>query len=512
MTTAGIQDLPTHDTDVLVVGAGPTGLMAGLVLARRGVPAIVIDGKTGPTRESRALAVQARTMEIYDQLGLAEQVIAGGYAALNLQVGENADPVGFSIESVQEGDTPYPGLQIFEQSRNEELLAGSLESEGAPVRWRHRLVALLSGTDADDAGVRALVEGPDGLEVIRARWCIGADGAGSSVRHAMGAAFDGVTDDATFYVADLLGVEGLPDHSLAARFGRASFALFFPLGPGGHARIISMAPGPEAEQAVALEHAREDLGITFSEVQWFSAYRVHHRVASTFRKGSVILAGDAGHVHSPVGGQGMNTGLQDAHHLANLLADVAAGHRDISALDEYERDRRRVALFLVQVTDRAFSVIAGQGRGTAMLRRGASGLVASLAPKVLRTGLGGRLGGLLGQYRIHYHLAPSGRRAPAWAEDDLVGRRLPPAGSNLDALRSFTWQLHSYGATVARPDVPSWVEGPADHGVDPSGRLRSDRLYLVRPDGFVAASIPLDDGVADGAALDDALAAASVLR
>ncbi|MER7169760.1 FAD-dependent monooxygenase, partial [Micromonospora sp. NPDC000207] len=173
-----VNDLPVTDTDVLVVGAGPTGLMAGLVLARRGVPAVVVDHKSGPTRESRALAVQARTMEIYDQLGLAQQVLDGAYSATRMQIRRRTNPQGFSIEAAQRGATRYPGIQVFEQSRNEEMLSSALAGTGHAVRWRHRLVDL-----ADDGGITALVDGPEGPYRIRARWCIGADGAGSAVRH-----------------------------------------------------------------------------------------------------------------------------------------------------------------------------------------------------------------------------------------------------------------------------------------------------------------------------------------
>jgi 2-polyprenyl-6-methoxyphenol hydroxylase-like FAD-dependent oxidoreductase len=242
MTTVTVSDLPLTDTDVLVVGAGPTGLMAGHVLGRRGIPAVVIDAKAGPTRESRALAVQARTMEIYDQLGLAERVLAGAYPATRIQIRQEINPQGFNIEAAQRGSTRYPGLQIFEQSRNEEMLSSRLAETGMGVHWQHRLVDLLDntdGTERSDERIVALVEGPEGLSRIRARWCVGADGARSAVRRIQDVPFEGVTDDAMFCVADLRGVSGLPDGTIAARFGSATFALLFPLGPGGHARLIS---------------------------------------------------------------------------------------------------------------------------------------------------------------------------------------------------------------------------------------------------------------------------------
>lgn len=512
MTSVTMNDLPVTHTDVLVVGAGPTGLMAGLVLARRGVPAVVIDSKSGPTRESRALAVQARTMEIYDQLGLAQRVLAGAYPATRIQIRQDTHPQGFSLEPAQRSATRYPGIQIFEQSRNEELLSFALAETDAQVRWQHRLVDLVDGTDRAEGCIVALVDGPEGLSLIQARWCVGADGARSAVRRLLDLPFEGDTDDASFCVADLRGVSGLPDGTLAARFGDATFALLFPLGPGGHARLVSLADSDHVNQESALAAARSDLGLSFTDVDWFSTYRVHHRVAARFRKGSTFLAGDAAHVHSPVGGQGMNTGLQDAHNLANLLADVADKHLDPAALNRYERERRPVALRLIKVTDRAFGVIARRSRATAWFRRRLSGVMASLAPRILDTPLGARVGGWLGQYRIRYHFIPEDVAVPEWANDRAVGLRLPPVGDNPQALRSFSWQLHTYGSQAAHPIVPDWIDGPHDFGPDALGRLSPNRLYLVRPDGFVAASMPMRDGVVDEAALQSALHAHQVLR
>ena len=141
-----VDDLPVLDTEVLIVGAGPTGLMAGAVLDRRGVPAVVVDRKSGPTRESRALAVQARTMEIYDQLGLADTVLANSYPASRIQIGGGAVGGGPNLLVLQEGATRFPGVHIFEQSRNEELLVAALTAGNGDIRWRHRLIDLVDRT------------------------------------------------------------------------------------------------------------------------------------------------------------------------------------------------------------------------------------------------------------------------------------------------------------------------------------------------------------------------------
>ena len=502
---AGVRmaELPTTDTDVLVVGAGPTGLMAGLVLARRGIPVVVCDQKAGPTRESRALAVQARTMEIYDQFGLADQVLAGAYPALLMQIGKDPPLGGVSIAGWQQSETRFPGIQVFEQSANEQLLSGALAAAGTEVLWRHRLVDLVD----DEGRVVALLDGPAGLVRVRARWCVGADGARSAVRRELDIPFEGVTDDATFWVADLRGVRGLPDNSMAARFGDATFAVAFPLGPAGHTRLVALAPRDDIGQEEALAAARDDLGLTCDGVDWFSSYRVHHRVATAFRKGSVFLAGDAGHVHSPVGGQGMNTGLQDAHNLALLLADVRQERLDTAALDRYEQERRPVAVMLVKVTDRLFGVIGRRNRWTALLRRRVSRAGAHLAPRLLSTRLGRRIGGYLGQYRIRYHFAANNAPTPPWAADRAVGLRLPPVHDNHLPLRTLAWQLHTYGTQAARPDLPAWIEGPHHFPADHKGRLQAARLYLIRPDGYVAASLPIRFGHVSHADLQDALAA-----
>lgn len=511
MTSAAVRidDLPVVDTDVLIVGAGPTGLMAGVVLNRRGVPAVVVDRKAGPTRESRALAVQARTMEIYDQLGLSDAVLDGAFPAMRMQIGNFASSGGPDIALLQKGATRFPGIQIFEQSRNEQLLAATLTAAGGDIRWQHRLVDLIDRTAQPDGRVEALVEDSDGgLLRVRARWCIGADGAASAVRRELNLPFEGKTDDATFWVADVCDVRGVPEGALNLRFGKSTFAAAFPLGPGGHTRLVALAAKDAITQDEALATADAELGLTHGAVDWFSTYRVHHRVATKFRVGSVFLAGDAAHVHSPVGGQGMNTGLQDAHNLTMLLADVAQGRLDPMALDRYEHERRPVALTLVNVTDRAFGVIGRRSPLAALFRNRVSRVWAKVLPLVIKSRLGSRFGGYLGQYRIRYHCVDNPKRQPGWAQDPAVGLRLPPVGDNQQALDTMTWQLHTYGAgEIPRPDVPAWIEGPHAFGADEHGRLRSDRVYLVRPDQFVAASIALQGGEIDVSNLRRAFAA-----
>ena len=256
-----IDDLPVTVTDVLIVGAGPTGLMAGVVLNRRGVPAVVVDRKAGPTRESRALAVQARTMEIYDQLGLAETVLEGAFPAMRMQIGEIPQRQRAGPIATAEGCDAVSGNTDLRAEPHEELLADSLAAGGGDIRWRHRLVDLIDKTAEPDGRVEALLEDQDGgLLRVWARWCIGANGVSSAVRRELNLPFEGNTDEATFWVADVRDVRGIPEGTMNMRFGMSTFAVAFPLGPGGHTRLVALAAKDAITQDEALATADAEFG------------------------------------------------------------------------------------------------------------------------------------------------------------------------------------------------------------------------------------------------------------
>jgi hypothetical protein len=162
---------------------------------------------------------------------------------------------------------------------------------------------------------------------------------------------------------------------------------------------------------------------------------------------------------------------------------------------------------LVKVTDRLFGFIGRRNRRTALLRRRVSAIGAHLAPRLLSTRFGRRIGGYLGQYRIRYRFAAKDAATPAWAADPAVGLRLPPVHDNHVSLRTLAWQVHTYGTEAARPDLPAWIEGPHHFPADQKGRLQAGRLYLIRPDGYIAASLPIHSGHVNDADLRDALAA-----
>jgi 2-polyprenyl-6-methoxyphenol hydroxylase-like FAD-dependent oxidoreductase len=471
--------------DVLVVGAGPTGLMLANWLVKLGVDVIVVDGKAGPTHESRALVVQARSLEIYDQLGLADRVLKESHRATALAPGYLDRVFGrVPIGPLGQGLTPYPFIEVLEQSRNEEILYENLRALGADVRWETALTALAQ----TDTGVTAKV----GNDTVVARFCVGCDGSNSKVRKARRIAYDGVTNPQRFFVIDAGAVAGLVADAINVRPGGDDFMVGFPMSGRGNFRLIGQVHDDDLGDELAEEDARarlrEQFAITYGEARWFATYRVHHRVAAVFRDGPFFLAGDAAHVHSPVGGQGMNTGLQDAHNLAFKLADVLQGRRRDGWLDRYEAERRPVARKLVATTDQAFRLITSRKRSRRAFRRVAVRLLMPLAVRLAPRARGGsRLFEYVSQIRIHYWMTPG---VDGGHRDPVVGRRLPWAGDNFASLRSLRWQVHAYGG-VRATDVPDL--GVPVHVFPPAASLKPGWLYLVRPDGFVAASaVPAD--------------------
>ncbi|RLQ86486.1 monooxygenase [Mycetocola zhadangensis] len=462
-------------------------------LQRCGVRAITVDSKSGATRESRALVAQARTMEIYDQLGIADLIRAESFPAVRVSPGFEAESFGsLPVGQLGTGLTPFPGLYVLEQSKTERILGDHLTNLGGAVRWQTTLENLVENPTG---GCVATVLGPDGPAWIRARFVVGADGGSSAVRRLRGVPFEGVTNEHTFYVADASQVSGLEEGAVAIRFGADAFLIAFPMASDGHFRLLGTVRLSNRSTEVSEESARAKMrdvfGVRYGGLSWFATYRVHHRVAARFRDGAVFLAGDAGHVHSPVGAQGMNTGLQDAHNLALKLVDLIAGRADERYLDRYDAERRPVARRLVSTTDRAFGIVTSGTGAMRMLRRIGARLIIPLAvPGVPRLSVASRLFGYLSQTRIHYWMSDADRTARRGRRGAVVGRRLPWTGSNFDALRSARWQVHVYGPVNTRTAVRFTRLLPVEfHAFGSIGAtaLTPGRFYLVRPDGFVAA-------------------------
>src|SRR5204862_939660 len=350
------------DTDVLVVGAGPTGLMLANQLARRGVRVRIIARHAGPARESRALGVQARTLEIYSHLGLADQAVALGKRADGAVLwAEGRRAARVPLGDIGRDVSPYPYLLVLGQDDNERLLGDALRARGLAVQWNTELAGLAQDTDHVTATLKNLDVSKSEVMVT---WRAGGDGARSTVRELSGIPFEGAPYQHVFFVADVQMTGSMAPDILNVYLWRRGFHPVVPRRGTDHWRIVGMLPphlrGRDdltfEETIPALRH---DVGteLSFQACNWFSTYRIHHRRAARFHDRRCFLLGDAAHVHSPVGGQGMNTGLQDAYNLAWKLALVVSGKADAALLDTYEKERIPVAQRLLRTTDRAFNLV-----------------------------------------------------------------------------------------------------------------------------------------------------------
>jgi 2-polyprenyl-6-methoxyphenol hydroxylase-like FAD-dependent oxidoreductase len=375
----------TEHTDVLIVGAGPTGLTAAGRLALHGVPHVLLDAASTATATSKASLVHASTLELLAELGIADDLVAAGQVVRRIVMADRGRVL--LTVSFERLATRYAFALGVPQSVTEALLLRRHADLGGSVRRRHRVTAVTA--DGDRHVVTGTAETADGSEpfTIIARYVIGADGAHSAVRSTLGLDFPGETYAAQFALADvrLTSVTSADDQAtinLSARGVTVMGRL-----PGGNHRVVAtVEPGTEVPAAPGrafvdtLLHERGITARCAAEPAWSSRFRVHHRVADRFRSDGVFLAGDAAHVHSPAAGQGMNTGIADAHDLATRIAAVLAHRADDSSLDGYERARRPAALEVLRFTDRMTRTAMLGNPVARTLRRAAMGTVGRLRP------------------------------------------------------------------------------------------------------------------------------------
>ena len=476
-------------TQVLIVGAGPTGLVLAIALARRGIVVRIIDKNSAPGLASRAMAVHARTLEFYRQLGFADAVINQGIKIDAIHLREHgADIAELPLKDIGAGLSPYPFVLSYPQDDHERLLTAQLKAEGVEVEWNTELESFTQ----DDWGVRAVLDTDGERHTSSSVYLCGCDGSRSRVRESLKLEFTGGTYQHLYYVADV-ETAGPPNRDLVGHLGANTFALMLPVRSRGMQRLIGILPAnaPEHPTFETMRPILEPLlGIRVEQVNWFSTYRVHHRVASRFRVDRCFLAGDAAHIHSPAGGQGMNTGIGDAINLAWKIAHSLQGRADQALLDTYEAERIVFARKLVITTDRAFQLIVSQGTGGQLLR---SWLLPHVFPVLSGFALARRtLFKTLSQVMIHYPDSPlSGGRAG----EVIGGDRLPWVPDNFTPLQTLDWQLHVYGKTdpllaaaahaLCLPlHAFAWSEAAGQAG------LLEDAAYLVRPDMHVALALP----------------------
>jgi len=485
-------------TDVLIVGAGPTGLVLALWLTKQGVAVRIVDKNSGPGEASRAMAVQARTLELYRQLDMAEAVIDAGYKTPAMNMWARGShrariPLGDAGREV----SAYPFVLIYPQDRHERLLVRQLQSLGVDVQWQTELLSFEEG----ESHVCALLKHADGREEsFTAAFLAGCDGARSIIRQKIGSGFEGGTYKQLFYVADVrvTGIEPAGEAHIA--FDKSDFVLLLCYGEKNLYRLIGTVRYERAEHPEHLTFADvghdaiNGLNLKITDVNWFSTYRVHHRVTDHFRRGRVFLLGDAAHVHSPAGGQGMNTGILDAINLAWKLASVVKGKAPDTLLDSYQIERQAFARTLVETTDKLFTFVTAQGGFADFIRTRIAPIFASVAYK--SENVREYLFRLVSQTTLNYRDSPLSQGK---AGEVQGGDRLPwlPGGTadNYASLAAIEWQVHVYGD--AKADLCQWCtrHGIALHifaweqAYEKAGVARN-AAYLLRPDSYVALADP----------------------
>jgi 2-polyprenyl-6-methoxyphenol hydroxylase-like FAD-dependent oxidoreductase len=465
-------------------------------LTRLGVRVRIVDKTAEPGTTSRALAVQARTLEFYSQVGLGDAVVERGRKTMAANLWVAGKRVAHAVlGEMGSGLSPFPYALIFPQDEHERLLVERLSQAGVQVERRTELVKF----EEAPSRIIAYLKRPDGeQERCEAAYIAGCDGAHSTVREALQIGFPGGVYEHLFYVADVEASGAAINGELNIALDTADFLVVFPLQDLGRARLIGTVRQEAEQQREELSwsdvstRVLEWIPIDVKRVNWFSTYRVHHRVAGHFREGRAYLLGDAAHIHSPVGGQGMNTGIGDAVNLAWKLAAVLHGRADASLLDSYEPERIAFARRLVATTDRAFTAVTSSGALARLIRLHIVPLL--LAPLYSLTAARRLMFRTVSQTAVNYR---GSSLSEGQAGDVHGGDRLPWVKSALNGSDNFTpltslaWQVHIYGEAkselrrvCAERGLPLHVF-PWRPEVGRTG-LRRDAVYLLRPDGYVA--------------------------
>ncbi|WP_342387588.1 FAD-dependent monooxygenase [Salinicoccus bachuensis] len=477
------------EKEVLIVGAGPTGLALAIGLERHGVPFRLIEQHDGPGTTSRAMVVHARTLEFYRQFGLAHRLVEAGIVENAVHIYKDRMEVGtIPLGEMGTGISPYPYLLSLAQDVHESILVEYLGSKGVRVEWQTKLMSFEEKEDHIEAEICSQGEASHASFA----YVCGCDGAHSTVRHQLGLDFPGGTYSQMFFVADAENTQ--PFKGMSAGFRGSEFNLALNIRTTGTVRLIGVIPPhlidpePPAEFDPLIPHVESVLPVKVGRVNWYSPYKVHHRVAESFRRGRTFILGDAAHIHSPAGGQGMNTGIGDAFNLAWKLALVMQGRMDRSILDTYEPERIAFARKLVATTDRIF-------REAVNRKRFRNIIMPHVLPKLVQFSKVRRmLFKVISQTRIRYPDSPlsEGKSGRIEAGDRLPWIRMED-GDNFEPLVSVDWQLHVYGHPNGevkqlsdRSGIPlhhaRWTKGMKRKGI------RKNAAYLIRPDGHVGVA------------------------
>jgi 2-polyprenyl-6-methoxyphenol hydroxylase-like FAD-dependent oxidoreductase len=337
--------------DVVIVGAGPSGLALSAELQRRGTEAFVLDQQPAGENTSRAAVVHARTLEVLEPLGVVPELARNGVIVPTFRVRDRSRILAtISFKNLK---TAYPFTLMCPQDRTEAILLKRLESLGGSVQRPHKVVSIRPAL----GDVEIQFTSGEELRTVRAKWVVGCDGAHSIVREQASIPFEGGTYEEDFILADVEMDWPLDREEVALFFSEKGLVVVAPL-PENHFRVVATVNhAPENLTASDFQTILEERGpqespVKIRRVVWSSRFHVQHRVAKELRRGRILLCGDAAHVHSPAGGQGMNTGIQDAISLAELLHAIVAKNEDDTALDAWEQKRLEIAHSVVKITDR----------------------------------------------------------------------------------------------------------------------------------------------------------------
>lgn len=474
---------------VLIVGAGPVGLTMAAELARYGVPVRIIDKAAARSDKSKALVLWSRTLELLDRAGCTEQFIAAGHkvdAANIIAANKLLAHVGFA-----DVKSPYPYALMLPQSETERLLEAHLNQLGVHVERGLELVRFAPGSASVSAALRSVSGQNENLDVP---WMIGCDGAHSVTRHGLGMSFVGDTLPSDWILADIhLKAFPFPPSEIATYWHEKGVLAVFPISPGRYRVVadLSLSAGehprdPDLSDVQGVLDQRGPGGLVASDPAWLSSFRINERKVADYRSARVFLAGDAAHVHSPAGGQGMNTGMQDAFNLAWKLAMVCRGACDDSVLDSYSVERSAIGEHVLTNAGRFTALATLRNQAAQIVRNLVGFFLLGLAP--VRAAMVNEMT----EVSVGYEISSLNGPAAHGLDGPVVGARVTPVSGQT----SFGAGQAPLFTLLAAPNeaVRGLVEDFGDL-VQPSLLPPSDSsgVWLVRPDGYVACAVPVKD-------------------
>jgi len=475
--------------DVLVVGAGPVGMTMAAELARFGLRVRVVDKNAARTDKSKALVIWARTLELMDRMGegVVERFVAAGMKVEDAFIFAGREEIAHvNLGTI---DSPHKYVLMIAQSETERLLEQELKRRGVLVE---RQVELVEFDEGDDSVMCTLRHADGSLEKVETKWLAGCDGAHSTVRHALGMSFDGSTMLDDWLLADL-HLTGMPDPAAIRIHWHADGVLtLFPLG-GTRFRVIADVgqsqtsseigegnrPAPTLDKVQRILDIRGPGGVVASDAVWLSSFSINERKVKTYRGGRAFLAGDAAHVHSPAGGQGMNTGMQDAFNLAWKLAMVERGLAAPEVLlASYSEERSAVAKLVLEATGKATAMAVAQGGLKQSIRNHVASMIFGFAP-VQHT-----VANVLSEIAVSYGASALNESYGFGLAAPEAGKRAPIREGDVPVGAGQTPRF-----VLFADDAEVYAELKEQYGVILEGTVRAPfaqgALWLVRPDGYV---------------------------